>query len=311
MRYFDLHCDTLSRCAETGASLLAPEGQLSLSAGQDFSAWAQCFAAFIPDTLRGEEAFRYFEKLSDVLIREVAQHPEKIKLCRTGEDIKKAEEQGVCAAILTVEGGAALGGALTHVDDLLNRGVRLFTLTWNGKNELGGGILDEQNTGLTEFGRQAVSKLTQGGCVMDVSHASEALFWDLCTFSDQPFVASHSNSRTVCGAVRNLTDDQFDEIVRRGGLVGLNFCRDFLRDPGDKARMTDILRHADYFLSRGGEHTLCMGSDFDGCQIPPDLHGVAGIPLLMERFQKELGLSDNQLNALFYRNAYTFFQRFS
>ena len=39
--------------------------------------------------------------------------------------------------------------------------------------------------------------------------------------------------------------------------------------------------------------------------------GVAGIPLLMERFQKELGLSDNQLDALFYRNAYTFFQRFS
>ena len=77
MRYFDLHCDTLSRCTETGVSLLAPEGQLSLPAGHDFSAWAQCFAAFIPDTLRGEEAFRYFEKLSDVLIREAAQHPEK------------------------------------------------------------------------------------------------------------------------------------------------------------------------------------------------------------------------------------------
>ena len=101
--------------------------------------------------MRGEEAFRYFEKLSDVLIREAAQHPEKLTLCRTGEDIRKAEKKGVCAAILTVEGGAALGGTLAHVDDLLNRGVRLFTLTWNGANELGGGILDEQNTGLTEL----------------------------------------------------------------------------------------------------------------------------------------------------------------
>ena len=223
--------------------------------------------------------------------------------------IRTAAEKGLCGAILTVEGGAALGGSLSHVEDLLERGVRVLTLTWNGANELGSGILEEDDRGMTDFGRRAVHALTEGGCVMDVSHASEKLFWDLCETTSRPFIATHSDSKALCAAPRNLTDEQFAEIVRRGGLVGLNFCTAFLRNEAEKARTLDILRHADHFLSRGGEKVLAMGSDFDGCPLPPDMRGISSIPALYELFYKELKLSEETLDAIFYHNAFAFFTR--
>ena len=91
--------------------------------------------------------------------------------------------------------------------------------------------------------------------------------------------------------------------------MGLNFCTAFLRDEAEKARMLDILRHADHFLSRGGEKVLAMGSDFDGCRIPPDMRGISSIPALYELFFKELRLSEEALDAIFYRNAFGFFTR--
>ena len=309
MRFFDLHCDTITRCAREGMALRENDAHISLQGAQPLSAWCQCFAAFIPDEYRGEKAYRYFETLSDALFREAEKNSDRMMLCRTGEDIRTAAGKGLCGAILTVEGGAALGGSLSHVEDLLERGVRVLTLTWNGANELGSGILEEDDRGMTDFGRRAVHALTEGGCVMDVSHASEKLFWDLCETTSRPFIATHSDSKALCAAPRNLTDEQFAEIVRRGGLVGLNFCTAFLRDEAEKARTLDILRHADHFLSRGGEKVLAMGSDFDGCPLPPDMRGISSIPALYELFYKELKLSEETLDAIFYHNAFAFFTR--
>ena len=67
MRLFDLHCDTLGECLRTGKSLVRSDLQLDLERGRSFSRWAQCFAVWIPDELRGEEAVRYFDDAADLL----------------------------------------------------------------------------------------------------------------------------------------------------------------------------------------------------------------------------------------------------
>ena len=116
-----------------------------------------------------------------------------------------------------------LGGRLERVQDLKDRGVAMLTLTWNGENELGRGVLSPGDTGLTPFGRRAVRALERAGIVVDVSHASPELFWDVAELAERPIVASHSNAKAVCGHPRNLTKEQFLAIRDRGGLVGLNF----------------------------------------------------------------------------------------
>ena len=50
----------------------------------------------------------------------------------------------------------------------------------------------------------------------------------------RPFVVSHSNLRSCCEVPRNLREDQFVELVRRGGLCGINLVSRFLSVPDQK-----------------------------------------------------------------------------
>ena len=70
--------------------------------------------------------------------------------------------------------------------------------------------------------------------IPDVSHLSDAGFDDVWECTKKPFVASHSNARTVCPSLRNLTDDRVRRLAERGGCMGLNYYDKFLVDGGSK-----------------------------------------------------------------------------
>ena len=139
----------------------------------------------------------------------------------------------------------------------------------------------------------------------DISHASDALFYDTASLYDGPLVASHSDARAVCAHPRNLTDEQAREIICRGGLIGLNLCPFFLRADADSAVLSDMLRHAEHFLSLGGEKTLCIGGDFDGTDLPCDVYGVEAMEVLAELFLRH-GYAETLVENIFYGNARAF-----
>ncbi len=306
MKYFDLHCDTITLCLYKDTPLKENGLHVSLKKAEAIETYVQCYAVFIPDKFRGDEAFRFFQRAADRLDMEIQRNSDCLAVLREPGDLLKAEAGKKHGAVLTIESGAALGGKLENIQELKRRGVRMCTLTWNGANELGQGLFAEEKTGLTEFGRQAVKEFEDAGIIVDISHASPELFWDVAEIAERPLVASHSNSKSVCSFPRNLTDKQFARIRDSGGLVGLNFCPDFLNNEGGKASMQDVLRHAEHFLSLGGENTLAIGSDFDGTELPADMRdGLGAIPSLYELFLRHYPreLTDN----IFYGNAARFF----
>ena len=89
--------------------------------------------------------------------------------------------------------------------------------------------------------------------------------------AEKPFIATHSNARAVTAHKRNLTDEQAKIIFKNGGIIGLNFHNAFLNNEPEKACIDDILKHAEHFLSLGGEDYVCLGSDFDGGILPYDI----------------------------------------
>ena len=103
-----------------------------------------------------------------------------------------------------------------------------------------------------------------------------------------------------------LTKEQFEAIRHSGGLVGLNFFTAFLNDQPEKASMEDVLRHAEYFLSLGGEDALAMGGDWDGAALPQDMPGLKAIPALYELFLRHY--PESLVEKLFYGNAARLFQ---
>lgn len=305
MRYFDLHCDTISDCCHRGASLYDGELQVSICRGKKYAPWFQCFALWIPDEKRGKAALDYYDTLYQCFRTEIGKYPNDILPCRTAEDLGEAERQGKAGAILTVEGGAALAGKPERLEYLAQCGVKAITLTWNDSCEFGDGAGVRSPKGLTDFGRRAIREMERLQIAVDVSHASDPLLDDVIAWAKKPLLATHSNARSICSHPRNLTDAQFLAIRDSGGVVGLTFVPEFLS--ADTApRAEDILRHAEHFLSLGGERCLAIGSDFDGTGLPDGITGIESVETVAELMLRH-NYSENLVDSILFGNAYHFF----
>lgn len=300
----DLHCDTLSECAKRGLMLKNDVLHFSLDKLPHGFRLCQAMAVFMPDNLRGGDAVIYFEHVYENFLLQMRQYRDEISQVEYTDEIEKYLDVKPFAAILTVEGGSALGGELERVSRLHDCGVKMMTLTWNGENEICGGV--STDLGFTEFGRKAVAEMECLRMAVDVSHLSDRGFFELCGFASKPFAASHSNSRAICGSRRNLTDEMFTEIARRGGIVGLNYYKNFLRDDGKDGTIGDLLRHAHHFLELGGENTLALGSDFDGAEVPDYINGIGKIGFLEESLEKS-GIPAAVVGKILFHNANRFF----
>lgn len=307
MKLFDLHCDTLYRAFFENGGLFNNDFHISFDRIDSIEPYIQCMAIWVPDEFRNKNAMQLFENCRKKLNDELKDT--NIKIIYSQDDIIETESKKSKGVVLTVEGGAVLGGKLENVDYLAECGVKIMTLTWNGNCELGDGIGVEGAKGLTDFGKSVVAKMEQNGIVVDVSHSSVPMFYDVAELSTKPFCTTHSNSKQICPHRRNLTDEQFSIIKDKGGIVGLNLSRGFLREDEDKACMLDVLRHAEHFLSLGGEKTLAIGTDFDGTDIPIDMTGIESMNKLYELFLKH-NYNEKLLEDIFFNNARNFLLRF-
>ena len=300
MELFDGHCDTLSRCCRTGEGLWENRGQLDLSRTRRFDRYAQFFAIFGEAGLSEDEPiqgtflrqYRFFQ-------REIEKNSSRVLHCRTGRDAELAFASGRAAAFLSVEGAELLGCSLAGLEEAWRLGVRAVNLTWNHANALSGSNREEQDRGLTPLGKTFVLRMQELGMLVDLSHLSDPGFWDVMELVRKPVFASHSNSRSVFFAHRNLTDQQFTAIMNCGGVVGLNLYTGFLGQP---ANLDTVLAHLEHFLALGGAKAVCLGGDWDGCpQLVAGISGIQEIGLLWERLLQR-NYQENLIQDLFYSN---------
>ena len=305
----DLHCDTLTdwKYTSTGNpdTLDDPKRVLSLSAIPDEVRWAQFYAVFIPDEVRGDDAIEYFESNRQNFLRQMTLFADRVAPCRTPDDMEAAWKERKTAAFLTVENGSALAGKIERVHTLAKQGVRCMTLVWNGENEIGSGHTTEH--GLSAFGKEVIPEMEKEGILVDVSHLNDPGFEDLFAVAKKPFVATHSNARSVCSHKRNLTDDMIREMVKRHCLIGLNYFVKFLADDGNVTGPEQLMKHIERFFELGAEKNLALGSDYDGAKLPDFLNTPAKAAALYGTF-RNFGLSEEQAEGIMFRNAQRFFK---
>lgn len=305
---FDLHCDTLTRNCyppyeEETETLDNPAFHLALRKVPAGTKWVQCFAVFVPDDRRGDDAVAFFDRAAASFYRQAEAHRDRMSACRSFEELAAAVNAGKTAGLLTVEGGAALAGKPERVGKLYDAGVRMMTLTWNGPNELASG--HDTRNGFSAFGREAVAEMERLGMIVDISHLNDRGFEELLSFAQKPFVASHSNARAVCGHRRNLPDEFIREMVRREGLIGLTYCRPFVSDD-NRGSLDDLYRHVCHFLELGAEKCIALGSDYDGAGIHEDLDSVEK-SLRIGDYLTAHGISQKVADGICFENAWRFF----
>jgi membrane dipeptidase len=155
----------------------------------------------------------------------VAANPSELALATTPDEVRAVVAAGKHAVLIGVENGYALGGDIANVQHFYDLGARYIGLLHTSNNDLGDSSTDRNgplHNGLSEFGREVVGEMNRLGIMVDVSHASDQVFWDVLELSTAPPIASHSSARAVHDHPRNLTDDMLRAIAARGGVVQVN-----------------------------------------------------------------------------------------
>lgn len=239
----DGHCDTPYRLKRKSLSISDPdhEAQLDLRKLQRSGITGSFFAAYVPPFYAGRGAARFAFELIDIIEREAARHPEQLMLARSTADIREAKRSGKAALLIGVEGGHAIEDSLEILEELYRRGARYLTLTHVNTNNWADSSGDvARHGGLTEFGRQVVRRMNDLGMLVDISHVSDATFYDALQTSRMPIIASHSSCRALTRHPRNMTDAMLRDLAAKGGVCMINFFSAFIND-----QVAEVLKNAD------------------------------------------------------------------
>lgn len=303
---FDLHCDTayvlLGQDLNSAGSLAENSGHIDLKRAGELAGYAQCFACYttsIPEFMNNLSPIVVFERELATIQREIDKNSGRIAIVYSPDEIRENQKNGIMSAILTLEGTAGIDYNPALLEDLQMIGFRIASLGWNEKNPLTGSNLT--GGGLTDQGREFVREAQRLGILVDVSHISDEGFWDIMDMTQAPIVATHSNSRALCGHPRNLTDDMFRAICRTGGMAGYNMCDEFT---GENPTLDTVCDHIFHFMEMDPDGThIALGGDLDGIDFAPaGFDGVQSWPKLADRLL-ERGLDEKTIRNIFWNNA--------
>ena len=275
MKYFDLHCDTPYECYTKNQEFYVNQLAVSGKMGEGFDEWAQTFAVWIKDDIKNPFLL-YKNILKDF----------KLKLLGKPQNLK---------AVFAVEGGAVLENDSDRIFELKADGIKFLTLTWNGENNIAGGVHTDK--GLTDFGKSVIEKMNRIKIGCDVSHLNKKSFFAAVEKADFP-LATHSNSENICSHPRNLSDEQIKLLCEKGGIMGLCFYPDFL----GQSVMQKIYENIYHIADMGYQDNIAVGSDFDGGKMDKSLDNISKVPDLYF-FSVKKGLDKSLLNKIFYENA--------
>lgn len=209
-------------------------------------------------------------------------------------------------------------------DDLpwwVERGVCAIGLAWArpSRYAMGNATDIDERTGLTDLGRAMVRAMDAQGVVHDVSHLSDRAMDELLELTDRPVIASHSNCRELLNDPynqRHLRDESIREIARRGGVIGLNLCRNFIApqpytktDP--RPTVGQAVAHIEHVCELAGHRrAVGLGSDMDGGLTASDLPEGIDRPSDLARLSEALaerGWSPDEVAGFEHANFARFF----
>ena len=237
--FVDTHADTTQRMLDDHYDLTEPlnGGYVNFEAAKKGDLGAEFFSIWVePQYYEGHYVRRTLE-LIDAVHQAALKHPDKMMMAYSVADIERAHREHKLAALMGIEGGHSIENSLGLLRDYYRLGVRYMTLTWSNSNDWADSSGDINNPkvhhtkeGLTEFGKDVVYEMNRLGMMVDISHVSDKTFYRTLILSRAPVIASHSSSRALTNAPRNMTDEMLRALANNGGVADVNFYSAFVSD---------------------------------------------------------------------------------
>ncbi len=185
--------------------------------------------------------------------------PDEYVLIDTPDDVERARATGRLAVGFDIEGANAIADQPSLVQMYYDLGVRWMLLAYNQNNRVGGGCQDE-DPGLTAYGREVIAEMERVGMQVCCSHTGYRTARDAFEVVTKPVIFSHSNARAVHAHPRNVPDDLIRACAATGGVVGLNGLGVFL-GPGENLVET-FVRHVEHVVGLVGPEHVALGLDY-------------------------------------------------
>ncbi|WP_270647864.1 dipeptidase [Paeniclostridium hominis] len=304
MKFIDLHCDTIDKLIsiKEDDKLKINSHSVDIEKLIKGNCLAQTFALYV-DIESCKKPYKHCMNMANKFHKEVNLNDDLISLATNYKEIIDNEKRGEISALLSIEEGAVLEGDIENLNKFYNLGVRMMTLTWNHENEIGYPHIRSEysSKGLKDFGIEVVNKMNELGMIVDVSHLSDAGFYDVAKISKTPFIATHSNARKITNHSRNLTDDMIKTLANLGGVTGINFCSAFIGDT-PKTMIKDMVNHIKHIRNIGGIDVIALGSDFDGIGCEVEIKDASEMGKLAMQLERE-GFKTEEIEKVFYKNA--------
>jgi membrane dipeptidase len=188
-------------------------------------------------------------------------HSSVVFLGTSVADIERAHETGRIALVASIEGAAPIENELDRIDVLYGLGVRMLGVTYSESNQLGGGLRDPGDGGLTDLGRHAVTRMNRIGMAIDVSHCGDVTAMQTCHASTAPVFLSHSGARALFSETKLKEDDLLRAVADTGGVIGIEASPNTTTVHGQPHSLETVMAHAEYCIDLMGIEHVGFGPD--------------------------------------------------
>lgn len=195
------------------------------------------------------------------------QYPDLIMRGTTAACVDKAMETNRTAVFFGFQNPSPIEDDIGLIEVWHQLGVRFMQLTYNNQSLLATGCYEDDDTGLTRFGKQAVDEMNRVGMVVDMSHSADRSTLEAIDHSARPIAITHANPDWWHPALRNKSEEVLRALTCAGGMLGFSMYPHHLKD-GTACTLTGFCEMIAEAASRYGAEHLGLGSDL--CQDQPD-----------------------------------------
>lgn len=251
------------------------------------------FVIFTPPSAEDKgTAFKMANEIIQILEDIKKKSPNKFRLVKSPDEI--TNNKSVMQIVYGMENGAPIESKLSNIELFSDMGISYITLAHSKSNHISDSSYDENKNwgGLSPFGREVVAEMNKQGVMIDISHVSDAAFYEVLRLTKTPVIASHSSLRHfVPGFERNVSDDMLKELAKNGGVIQICFGSEFIAEkrkyPDLVVTVEDVADHIDRVKQLVGIDYVGIGSDYDGWRnFPVGLEDTSTYPNLIEELLK-------------------------
>ncbi len=225
-------------------------------------------------------------------------NPDDVVVAHSVAEIREAVAQGKLVSLMGIEGGHIIEESLPALRLFYRLGVRYLTLTHSFNTTWADSsgtrtIPEPTHGGLTDFGREVVREMNRLGMLVDVSHVSDATFFDALEVSRAPVIASHSSVRAVADHTRNMSDEMLRALAENGGVVMINFYPAYIDEETARATSAWLAEHGPTLMKwreTGDDDPAALAAEraafFEANPVP-----VCDLDVLLDHFDHAIAVA--------------------